>query len=516
MGVRRMFLYGMSVDFHMPMKIELDGDASIEPYEADERGRITIGKEYANQRVRAAVLERIVDRESEFPTDLPQFNFSSVDLDPERAPFEEKQRALLRTQSPGSAYWVGFAGSGKQSAIGIDPDVYRRNVLITGEKRSERNAALQSQFQQIVSRGYGAIVYDPKDGSQTGESSYREIARSCNREDDVIEVNLSDPDSESFNALELQIKPFSETGATDSRFGVGKEEESHRFAIAAEEVADDVETLLTAGGQEYWGPKMGRTVRNIARGLAETGRNVTLADIYAALVEATGELEEASFLSDERAQWIKEYATKGAPDLDTRDVEPLLGRFQHWVEDDGRRRAVSATDPTFSVENAVEQGKIILITSDNDETGLSQASVATAATLAAYRVTQRALASDDSDPAPYYLLAADFDRLETTNRWIAEFLSLSRHSNMSTVAAARSPTDFAHPEVVTGQCLTHLTFAVSEATAAGLVGRHSKDVTQRDLRELPENQAYLRTEGGDSGQLLESVKVQSLSPLIEE
>ena len=495
------------------VKMKLDGEAHVEQYEVDERGRITIGREHANQRVRAAVLERIVDRESEFPAELPQFNFSSVDLDPERAPFEEKQRALLRTQSLGSAYWMGFAGSGEQSAIGIDPDVYRRSVLITGENRSERNAALQSQFQQIATRGHGAIIYDPEDGSQTGKNSYRKIARKCDREEDVIDVNLSDPDSERFNALELQIKPFSETDSERSRLGQ-LDEEPHRFAFAAEEVADDVETLLTAGGQEYWGPKMNSAVRNITLGLAKTGRNVTLVDIYAALVEVAEGLEGVNFLSDERAQWIREHGAEKIPDLDTKDVEPLIGRFQHWVENEGRRRAVAATDPTFSIENAVKEDKIILITSDDDETGLSQASVAIAATLAAYRTTQRIFASEDSDPTPYYLIAAEFDRLESTNQWIAQFLSLSRSGRMATIAATRSPNDFANPEVVAGQCQNHLTFAVSEATAASMVGRHSKDITQANLHELPENQAYLRTEGDDSGQLFESVRLRPLSPLI--
>ena len=485
------------------MKIELDGDASIEPYEVDERGRITIGREYANQRVRAAILERIIDPESEFPTELPQFNFSSVDLDPERAPFEEKQRALLRTQTPGSAYWVGFAGSGEQSAIGIDPDVYRQNLLITGEDRETRDAALQSQFQQIATRGCGAIVYAPEAGSETDENPYREIVRECGREGDIIEVNLSDSDSERFNYLE-----------TPSEY----EPESAQFAEAVEQVVDDVKALVAQDNRTdgYWGPRMERIVRNMGRAMGKSDRSLTLQDLYLALIGEQGRRKYGASINEDRIEWIDEYAARQLADVDESDTEPLISRLQQWIEHDSVRRSIAATKPTFSLRDAFRERKIVLISKEDTGTGLAQAAVAIAATMGTYRSMQGERKGQGKRDDPHYLVAAGFDRLENTNKWITAFLSLSRSESMSTVASVRSVNDFAHQEASTGQFFNHLTFTVSEATASALVERHSKNITQADLRNLAENHAYLRTEGADSRQFLESVKVRSLIPVLGE
>lgn len=483
------------------VKMELDGDASIEPYEVDDQGRITIGREHANQRVRAAVLERITDRESEFPTELPQCNFSSFNLEPERAHFKKKQHVLLRTPTPDSAYWVGLAGSGEQTAVGIDRSVYKQNLLITGENQEARDAALQSQFQQIAARGCGAIVYAPESSSQTNENPYYEIARAYRREEDIVEVDLSDPDSERFNYLEIPSEC---------------EPESAQFAQAVEQVVDDVKALMIQDSRTdgYWGPRMERIVRNMGRAIGKSGRSLTLQDLYLALVGKQGREKYGASISDDRIEWIDEYATRQLADVDESDTEPLIGRLQQWIEHNGVRRSIAATEPTFSLKDAFRERKIVLIRGDDDGTELAQTTVAIAATMGSYRLMQYERKEQGKRDDPHYLVAAGIDRLENTNKWITAFLSLSRSRSMSTVASVRSVNDFNHLEASTGQFFNHLTFAVDEATASALVEHHSKNVTKADLRNLAENQAYLRTEGADSHQLLESVKVRPLIPLL--
>lgn len=478
------------------MRIELEGEASIEPFTADGKGRITLGSEYANQRVLVAVLERIDERSSAVPDELPRFDYKGSDKIAEDV--KKKRAALVTDGSAGDPYWMGTAVA-DDTEVGINSVEYKQNLLITGMVESSRQAAIRAQYQQALVRGRGALVYDAytHNLSSSDESPYRTIAREVGREEDVIEIDLDNPKSASFNIFEMGDETLENL-------------DSPRAAEEIEEIVDQFAHLgFTAniGREGYWGPKMDAILRNIVRSAAKAGLSPTIQDICDVLSNGEIDRPDGETLSEDRRNWLTEARTTVEEDIEQSEWEPVFRRLRPWIDATAVRRAISNPDPTFSVEQAVRQGKIILITGEN--TGREKAQVAIAASQRAWAAQQEVQHRDEEEPIPFTLFAAGFHNLANAHIKLAALPSLSRAYEFTVAASAPATMSFDNPDEIVGHFGTYLTFAASERMARKEIQHHSRDVTQKDLKELPADVGYLAYFDG-----AESIKTHTLLPTV--
>lgn len=477
------------------MGMDTGEDAKIELYTADERGRITLGKEYANSRVRV-VLERIGEESSIVPDSLPRFDYQEVGLSPD-ADGAAKRAALAKNEEAGGPYWVGTTVA-DNTEVGIDPATFKQHIMITGMVDTERQAAVRSQYQQALAHGTGALVYDhytplAADGD---ESPYRAIAREVGREDDVIEIDVEDAESAGFNYIEIGGETLSEP-------------DTERAAEQIGEIVDEIKSLVTLGGGEYWGPRMDRGLRQVIYSAARAGVNPTLRDVYDVLSGSRSRSTDEAALSDRRDAWLAE-ACEGKEQTESAEWEPLCDRLELWIAATAVRRAIANPNPTFSIEEAVADGKIILITGNS--AGRETTQIGIAAMLRAWNV-QRTIHSRPADSPPFTLIADGFHILANTHHRVADLVSRSRASDFSIVASAPSLNLFDNADEIVGNVPNHLTFATTEQDAQKVVAYHSRNVTQQAIQDLGENQAYLRTSDAD-GNRVESIKIKSLTPSI--
>lgn len=433
------------------------------------------------------------------PIGTPRFEWSEYDLDPMELTPHQEQEILMMRSGQGDPYWLG-RGARKATEVGVLPDILKRHMFVGGSTGFGKTTLLKNFFSQAIRRGKGALMYDPKaDDARDFVSIVPE-----DRKDDLIYIEVGGDREQTvgFNFLEIPGNP---------------DPDSARFSEAVESMADDIEALVSqaGGSDEYWGPRMSRVVRNMARGMAKSGRNLTLLDMYYALIDERGRQEYAEHLSDERIEWIVDYARRQLADMDDNDIEPLIGRLQQWVESDLMRSIVSHPESTFSVEQAVAEGKIIVVR-DMTSTG------GTAGTLIATALIRRIWSAVQNldDPPMFYAILDEFDKIASGQSSIAEILSLARSSNLSIIPACQDLSNQLSGEeeiknAILGQCQTFVNFNPQrQGEAKEMVTRHSEDVTVSDLTNLPNYQFYFRTEN-EREELTYSYKVNAFAPIDE-
>lgn len=69
-------------------------------------------------------------------------------------------------------------------------------------------------------------------------------------------------------------------------------------------------------------------------------------------------------MDEERIHFIQEPAKRIAEKEDS-DLEPLAGRFSQWIENDAGRNLISNPNSTVSIQEAIEDGKIVVVRNDS-------------------------------------------------------------------------------------------------------------------------------------------------------
>lgn len=439
------------------------------------------------------------------PVGTPRMPWSDFDLDPMQLTPYEEQEAMITKPDKGDPYWLG-RGARKNTEAGIDPELLKLHMFVGGATGTGKTTTLKNLFSQIMRRGHGGLFYDPKaDDAKDFVSLVPE-----GREDDLIYIEIGgDRDQQvGFNFLEIPGDPDPDTA---------------RFDEAVESLADDIEALLAqAGGEDdYWGPRMSRVVRNMARGMAKSGRDLTLLDMYYALIDEQGRQKYAEHLDDERIEWIVDYASRQLADMDDSDIEPLIGRLQQWVESDLMRSIVSHPESTFSIEEAVAEGKIIIVRDDTGTGGTAGTMIATALIRRIWAAVQkRQQETEFEDPPMFYAILDEFDKIVSGQASIAEILSLARSFNLSMIPACQDLTNQLQGQdeiknAILGQCNTFINFNPRrEGEAREMVTRHDEDLTASDLTNIRPYRFFMRTQN-DRGEQTYSYKVHAFPPTDE-
>ncbi|KOX92716.1 type IV secretory system conjugative DNA transfer family protein [Halorubrum tropicale] len=411
-----------------------------------------------------------------------------------------KQLAMLEADDVDEPYWYGF-GAKHDVEAGVRPGTLRTHQFVGGGTGKGKTTFLVNLASQVVGRGHGGLIFDPK--GRDVDRFIREWPED-RAEEDFIFVDLSDDFDQQvrFNFLEVPGDA---------------EPESRAFATAVEALTDDLVAMMAqAGGGDdnYWGPLMNRVARTLIRGMAKSDRTCTLLDL-AFVVTAPGNRDQFyEWMAEERIHFIKEAAER-IRDQEEEDLEPLAGRLDQWVQNDAIRNLISARESTVSIQQAVEDGKVIVVRN-------APSSGETEKRLFATALIRRAwVAARESDPdarPPFHVIVDEFDSIVTRESNIHSILSEARAFNFPLTLSCQNPSNQLPDrvaEAIANQCETFITYNPGGKRDARMIqAQHSPDVEWEDLVNLSKYRFYMRTHDGND-ELTHSYKVDAFPPVAD-
>ena len=390
----------------------------------------------------------------------------------------EEEVAMLDESDPDDPFWFGH-GTKHGVEAGIYPGLLNAHMFVAGRTRYGKTTLTEHFCSQVFDRDRGGIVIDPK--GDDADDFIKEWPEHRD-EDDLIVMDLGlSPDGTGYEQIPrfnfMEIPPGYDA---DSRFA----------ASMIEALADDITAMVAqAGGDDnYTGALMKRVTKTVSRGLLRSGRGVSLLDLACAVSSQDGLSEFSRWMDDERITFIRETAKRFEEKEDT-DLEPLAGRMDEWIHNDAIRDLISARNPTFSIHEAVKEGKVIVVRFAKSA-GESERRLLSTALIRRTYASKRVCDNDD----PYYLVCDEFDKIVTEESNLHTILSEAGGHNYRCVLACQAPGSQLPGKVknaVGNQIDTFLTFNPGEEEA-GYVAKHHT-IEADNLGDTPRFKCYLRT-----------------------
>lgn len=426
------------------------------------------------------------------PPGTPRFDFEAVGLG--EATQAEKQIAMLDVDDPTAPYWFGF-GTKHGIEAGVTHDTLTTHAFVGGGTGSGKSTFLANLVSQIFQRRYGALVFDPK--GMDADAFIREWPEDRPPEEFIF-VDLSDDFEKQvrFNFLEVP---------TDAP------PDSRAFATAVEALCDDLVAMLAqAGGSEnYWGPLMNRVARTLIRGMAKSDRTCTLLDLACCCAAPENRRQFHEWMSEERIHFIEE-AARRIRQKEEEDLEPLAGRLDQWIQNDAIRNLISATESTVSLQDVVEEGKVLVVRNAPSSGETEKRLFATALIRRAWVAVREA-----EDAPPFHVVCDEFDSIVTEQSNIHKILSEARAFEFCLTLACQNPSNQLPEQVahaLTNQCETFITYNPGGKRDAKLIqAQHSPAVGWEDLVNLSKYRFYMRTHDNND-ELTHSYKVDAFPP----
>jgi len=312
--------------------------------------------------------------------------------------------------------WMGLGTRDGRDAA-VRKQFLFRHMGIFGVTGYGKSTLLKNSFYQLAAAGYGGCFIDPKgdDSVELMELLPEE------RMDDVIwiEPGSSRDHISGFNFLDIGLSP-----------------DHPHYETAVEALVDDLVKLLQA--DNYWGARMDRVAQNLVRAMHESQYDFTLIDMYYVLKDEESRRQFADLVAEEGLDFVREYTETIAEELDDDDLEPLLGRFQPWVENKLARRMVAFRDSGVDIPKAVEEGKIIIVRMGAEDKGLKR--MLGMAVIRRIWASVRARADmAEEDREPFFLFADEFDNIALNDETVPTMLSEARSYRLSLTFCCQYP-----------------------------------------------------------------------------
>ncbi|WP_074796803.1 helicase HerA domain-containing protein [Haloferax larsenii] len=418
------------------------------------------------------------------------------------------RRELIDVHSdhPDSPIWLGWLKDNRVGfhEIGVDVEQAFRHMVIFGMTGMGKSTSEKNVLNQIARKGHGFCFIDPK--GDTIDDLMRELPE--DRMDDLIYI---EPGSKDFD-LVVGLN-FFETASSPTERAYDREVSS---------IVDDLTSILKAG--DYWGPKMEGITTNIARAMIRSDKPFTLLDMYyvlqskesrqafAELVHREGmeksteyDLEDVD-TEDERAKTIDAMKniqgyTKQIAQMDYEEVDAVVRRIQHWVEDPIARGIVAHRDGTVNLSDAVEENKIILVKVNVSSDDIKQ--VVTTAVLRRIWATIQERDEEEHARNPFFTLIDEFDDVVSDEMGIGKMLSKARSGKMGITIAMQNPSQIKEPtrKEIFGNSRTMASFGIGEPDDADIIQRRfEEEVDERMVQDIPQYNIFTRIAMEENGE----------------
>jgi len=428
-------------------------------------------------------------------------NFKQTGSDGSLYMGEDVRRLFVEdhAEDPDMNIWLGYQsrGNNPMDEVGMEKFSWFRHISMFGTTGMGKTTSQKNLINQIVRKGYGCVVIDPKGDMAT--ELMQEIPES--RLDDVIWIepgSIKHPDKvAAINFLEPSVP------------------EGHpRYDREVESIVDDLQAILKAEG--YWGAKMAGITKNITRAMIRSNNPYTLYDMYNVLGQEEKRWNFARSLEREGVELddtqtgsiitdIKQYSRRIA-EMDPDEVDPVVRRLQDWAESPISKEIVSHRNSSVSINDAVEEGKIILVrnTVSNEEV---KRVVSTAIMRRVWATIQsRAEEEEEEDREPFFALIDEFDDVVSEDMNIKKMLTKARSGKMSVCLACQNPAQIEEDhEGILRQIFsntdTMVSFGVRGPDDGALIAkRMGEDIDKYDIMGMPEFRVLTRvTYMGEEG-----------------
>lgn len=254
-----------------------------------------------------------------------------------------------------------FVGTGARDGVevGIPVEELEKGAhsLHTGQTRRGKTTVNQEKSRQQASRGKGVLLFDPKGAGDIDQYLWTHPGTP---EDTVILTIGDNKDPEGY-APRLNFLQLPE----------GVEPGSKEFKQRLEPRISAVEHLVRLGGDTgdgeiSFGARIKGIIRLIARGVADMDETMAPIDLVGVLRSALG--RETFIQNQDREDLIRDMAESGLSGLSDQEIEPTMRRLQPFALNSIVQPIVSASESSFSIREAVAEGKTILVENRSTDT----------------------------------------------------------------------------------------------------------------------------------------------------
>jgi hypothetical protein len=397
----------------------------------------------------------------------------------------------IHAEYPDSPIWLGWMKDNRVGVreIGLPKNAWFRHMTLFGMTGTGKSTFENNLMNQVARKGYGFVYIDPKgDGV---EDVLQQLPEDRLEDDEVIWIEPGSIEHDKVVGINF-LEP-----AYDS--------DHPKYDREVASIVDDLTAILKGG--DYWGPKMEGITTNIARAMIRSGIDYTLLDMYFVLL---GKRERQAFVeaiererrkrqeqgdSGTFVQDMKNISTytRQIAEMDQDEVDAVIRRIQHWVEDPIARGIVAHREGTVNITEAVEEGKIILVSIDVDSADIKE--VVTTAIMRRVWAAIKARDEDEQDREPFFSFIDEFDDVVTPEMDIEKMLSKARSGKMGVNLACQNPSQI--PEAPLDQMFNNArtlnTFSIGGPDDSVLISKRlSDEVEPHQVREIPQYTIYTR------------------------
>jgi len=416
------------------------------------------------------------------PPGTPRFDFDGHGV-PADASTEERQVALLDAAEAEAPYWYGI-GARHGIEAGIDvAGITNPHKFVHGESGTGKTTFLAGDIAQDLARPGGGLRLDP-----TGDDVDDWLAEwpADRPAEDLIYMDLSGDFDRIPRFNFLEIPDYLEPGTRE-------------FVEFLEALAEDIlEMVGVAGGSDnYVGGLMKRIVKTVVRAMGKFDEPATLYDV-AVVSSASENLERlANRLSAERYEELTHLRDRiqQLAEHEDKNLDALAGRLDEWVLNDNVRELICARDPTFSVQDAVEQGTEIFVRFSDSGSDTVKHMIGNALITRTY-FAQRHHRPD----APFSLTVDEAQSIITSASDIETIMDQGRKFNYRVTVACQRPASQLPDgvrEAILGNARTVISYAAGRTAEAKAVVDQHDGIDASDLVNLGPFTFYVSTEDAD-------------------
>jgi hypothetical protein len=405
---------------------------------------------------------------------------------------EFERAAAWPEQATWIGYWEDKAGL-RNREVGIPFHSRFQHSFLTGANGTGKTTVLVNDMVQLTYAGWGFCFIDP------GGDAIKELLQYIPeyRLDDVVWVQPPTGEYDNITALNfLEVEQ-------------GEDEPDATYDARVSSVVEELVSIV--GGEEEMYARMTRILRVVAQAMIEADEPYTILDIYQLLADPS---LQSKFVEEVEDPVVRDGVQRLTEELEQEDLEPLQGRLDKWVMNKTARRIISHQRSSVDIEQAVEDGKIVLVNTNPGRVASDIGKIIASA------IAQRIWATVKARPAhstsderqPYFLYIDELNEAITDATDLEEMLEDARKFKLGLTLATQFPMQLSDDrrQNVIGNPKNLLALRTQEGQSASEIMDRMDDLGKTDLMNLNDHEMYTRiqTASGQSPPL----RVQNFAP----
>ena len=354
----------------------------------------------------------------------------------------------------------------QMEVFGIKDEDRRRHMYVIGKSGTGKSTMLGNMIINDLKHGKGLAVIDPH--GDLVETVLDFIP--SDRINDVVYLNPADPEfTVRLNLLEDKSAQFKEL------------------------IASGIIAIFKKLYGHSWGPRLEYILRNTLLTLVEKDQ-ATLEDIMKLLTNKKYLDRTVETLRDPVLKnfWTKEWGPMQDRQK-TEAIAPILNKIGQFVTSPLIRNVINSPTSSFSIEDVMNDGKILLCNLSQGKLGEDNAAM-----LGAMLITKIQLAAmsrvyiDEDKRRDFVLYVDEFQNFATTS--FIKILSEARKYRLSLILANQYVEQIEEEvrAAIFGNCGTLITFLVGAGDAALLSQEFGQQYTPEDLVSIGKHQTVLK------------------------